>query len=385
MEALCEKPRLRRLLDHFSAVVDPREQWRVAYPLPEVLLLVVCGTIASCDDYDDIVDWGEAHLAFLRRFLPYHHGIPCADWLRTLMNRVDPEVFSTCFMSWVRETWPEAPKLVAIDGKTSRRSHDRGMGKQALHLVSAFATNERLVLGQEAVADKSCERNAIPMLLERLAAAGALEGALVTIDAIACNPTIADVITGHGADFVLAVKENQPSLRGEIAAFFAAASTESLKVHVDIDKDHGRIETRRCVVSHDVSWMKSNRRYPGEYRFAKLAALVMVEATREVAGRQSIERRYYIASAPLDPADLAQAVRAHWRIENSLHWVLDVVFREDLSRLRKGHGATNMALVRHFALNLVRTATDRRSLKTRRKRASWDPQYLQTLLASSAR
>ena len=383
MKTLSEKPRLRRLLDHFSAMTDLREQWRVAYPLPEVLLLVVCGTIASCDDYDDIVEWGEAHLAFLRRFLPYFHGIPCADWLRTLMNRVDPEVFSTCFMSWVHETWPDAPKLVAIDGKTSRRSHDRGTGKQALHLVSAFATNERLVLGQEAVADKSCEQNAIPMLLERLAAAGVLEGALVTIDAIACNPTIADVITDHGADFVLAVKENQPSLRGEIAAFFAAPA-ESFKVHVDIDKDHGRIETRRCLVSHDVSWMKSNRRYPGEYRFTKLAAIAMVEATREVAGRQSIERRYYIASAPLDPAYLAQAVRAHWRIENSLHWVLDVVFREDLSRLRKGHGATNMALVRHFALNLVRTARDRRSLKTRRKRASWDPQYLQALLAPSA-
>jgi len=317
MKTLSEKPRLRRLLDHFSAVTDPREQWRVAYPLPEVLLLVVCGTIASCDDYDDIVDWGGAHLAFLRRFLPYFHGIPCADWLRTLMNRVDPEVFSTCFMSWVHETWPDAPKLVAIDGKTSRRSHDRGTGKQALHLVSAFATNERLVLGQEAVADKSCEQNAIPMLLERLAAAGALEGALVTIDAIACNPTIADVITGSGADFVLAVKENQPSLRGEIAAFFAGAPAESLKVHVDLDKDHGRIEPRRCVVSHDVAWMRSNRRYPGEYRFTKLAAIAMIEATREVAGRQSIERRYYIASAPLDPARLAQAVRAHWRIEGA--------------------------------------------------------------------
>ena len=217
MKTLCEKPRLRRLLDHFSAVTDPREQWRVAYPLPEVLLLVVCGTIASCDDYDDIVDWGEAHLAFLRRFLPYFHGIPCADWLRTLMNRVDPEVFSTCFMSWVRETWPDAPQLIAIDGKTSRRSHDRGAGKQALHLVSAFATNERLVLGQEAVADKSCEQNAIPTLLERLAAAGALEGALVTIDAIACNPTIADVITGNGADFVLAVRACREGEPGQSA------------------------------------------------------------------------------------------------------------------------------------------------------------------------
>jgi predicted transposase YbfD/YdcC len=232
--------------------------------LPEVLLLVVCGTIASCDDYDDIVEWGEAPLAVLRRFLPYHHGVPCADWLRTRMNRVDPEGFSTCCRGWVHETWPDAPKLIAIDGKTARRSHDRGAGKPALHLVSAFAPNERLVLGQEAVEDKSCEQTAIPTLLERLAAAGAREGALVTIDAIACNPTIADAITGNGADFVLAVKENQPSLRGEIAAFFDAAPAESLKVTVDLDKDHGRIETRRCVVSHDVSWMRSNRRDPGE-------------------------------------------------------------------------------------------------------------------------
>src|SRR5829696_4113860 len=213
MEGISDKPCLARLLEHFSALADVRERWRVAYPLPEVLLLVVCGTIASGDDYDDIRDWGEAQLAFLRRFLPYHHGLPCADWLRTLMNRLDPALFSACFMAWVREVRPDAPDLIAIDGKTARRSHDRGTGKQALHLVSAFATNERLVLGQEAVADKSCEQNAIPMLLERLAAAGALEGALVTIDAIACNPTIADVITGSGANFVLAVKENQPSLR----------------------------------------------------------------------------------------------------------------------------------------------------------------------------
>src|SRR5215217_1991360 len=239
MKTLCEKPRLRRLLDHFSAVVDPRERWRVAYPLPEVLLLVVCGTIASCDDYDDIVDWGEAHLAFLRRFLPYFHGVPCADWLRTLMNRVDPEVFSTCFMSWVHETWPDAPKLVAIDGKTSRRSHDRGTGKQALHLVSAFATNERLVLGQEAVEDTSCEQVAIPALLRRLADAGALKGAVVTIDAIACNPTIAAAIVETEADYLLSVKQNQPNLLAEIASAFAHARAGSLNVDEEVDKGHG--------------------------------------------------------------------------------------------------------------------------------------------------
>jgi hypothetical protein len=163
-------PHRRSLLDHFSAVPDPRQAWRVAHPLPEVLLLVVCGTIAANDDYDDIVDWGEAHLSFLRRFSAFHFGLPCADWLRTLMNRIDPDLFSACFLSWVREWWPEVPDLIALDGKTSRRSYDRKAGRKALHLVSAFATNERLVLGQEACAEKSNETTAIPALLARPAA-----------------------------------------------------------------------------------------------------------------------------------------------------------------------------------------------------------------------
>jgi predicted transposase YbfD/YdcC len=385
MDAIGERPRLRRLLEHFAAVADPRESWRVAHPLPEVLLLVVCGTIASCDDYEDIVDWGEAHLSFLRRFLPYHHGLPCADWLRTLMNRIDPDLFSACFMSWARELRPDAPALVALDGKTSRRSHDRGAGKRALHLVSAFATNERLVLGQEAVADGACEQTAIPALLHRLAATDALAGAVVTIDAIACNPAIAATVVEAGADYVLAVKENQPSLHEEIVAFFDTAPPDRLDAVVEIGKDHGRLETRRCLVSRDVDWMSSSRRYPGEYRFAKLAALAMIEATREIAGERSVERRYYIASAPLSAARCAAAVRGHWRIENCLHWVLDVVFKDDLSRLRKGHGAENMAVVRHFAINLVRTAADQRSLKTRRKRASWDNTYLEALLGAAPR
>ena len=350
-----------------------------------VLLLVVCGTIASGDDYDDIVDWGEAQLTFLRRFLPYYHGIPCADWLRTLMNRIDPGLFQACFTAWVREWRPGVPALIAVDGKTSRRSHDRRHGREALHLVSAFATNERLVLGQEAVGVASCEQAAIPDLLARLAAAGALAGATVTIDAIACTPAIATAIVDHGADYVLAVKDNQPSLRQEIESFFATAAPERVETAVDIDKDHGRIATRKVSVAHDVDWLLSNRRYPGEYRFPKLAALIRVEATVEAAAEVSTERRFYIASTPLSAARAAHAIRGHWRIENSLHWVLDVVFKEDLSRLRIGHGAVNMATVRHFAINIVRSATDKRSLKTRRKRASYDPTYLANLLNPSAR
>lgn len=385
MEVISDKPRLARLLDHFSALADAREQWRVAYPLPEMLLLVVCGTIAACDDYDDIRDWGEAHLGFLRRFLPYHHGLPCADWLRTLMNRLDPALFSACFMAWAREVRPDAPDLIAIDGKTSRRSHDRGAGRQALHLVSAFATNERLVLGQEAVEDTSCEQVAIPALLQRLADAGALKGAVITIDAIACNPTIAAAIVENEADYLLSVKQNQPNLLAEIASAFAHARAGSLDVDEEVDKGHGRIETRRVSVSHEVGWMASNRRFPGEYRFPQLAALIRVEAIRESKGHISTEQRYYIASAPLTAAQAAHAIRGHWRIENALHWVLDVTFREDLSRLRIGYGAENMALVRHLARNLLRTAINKRSLKTRRKRASFDPNYLQAILGASAR
>jgi hypothetical protein len=193
-----EKSRLRSLLDHFARIEDPREPWRVAHPLPEVLLLVVCGTICDCEDYDLIAAWGNTHLDFLRRYLPYHHGVPGGRWLTLLMNRIDPALFADAFTAWVRETWPDKPDFVAIDGKTSRRSHDRGEGRAPLHLVSAFATTARLVLGQEAVADKSNETTAIPVLLERLGANGGLEGALVSIDAIATNAAIATAIRAHG-------------------------------------------------------------------------------------------------------------------------------------------------------------------------------------------
>jgi predicted transposase YbfD/YdcC len=235
-----EKSRLRALLEHFAEIEDPRQQsWRVAYPLPEVLLLVVCGTIADCDDDDGIAAWGEARLPFLRRFLPYHHGVPCARWLTLLMNRIDPNLFSAAFTAWVRQTWPDRLDLVAIDGKTSRRSHDRSADRGPLHLVSAFATTQRLVLGQEAVADKTNEITAIPLLIERLAADDRLKGALVSIDAIATNPIIATAIKDAKADYLLAVKANQPTLRTEIETFFADAPPASLESVSEVDKGHG--------------------------------------------------------------------------------------------------------------------------------------------------
>jgi predicted transposase YbfD/YdcC len=376
VSAFSVRPRLRALLDHFAKIKDTRQAWKVMYPLREVLFLVVCGTIASGDDYEDIVDWGEAHLVFLRGFAEFHHGIPCADWLRELMNRIDPALFMDCFTSWVAECWPDKLDLVAIDGKTSRRTHNRRTGHKALHLVSAFATNSRLVLGQEAVFEKSNEITAIPALIERLD----LKGALVSIDAMGCNATIAQSIIDAEADYLLAVKDNQPTLHAEIESYFATAPAAEVDKVETIDKDHGRFEVRTYRVSHQVDWHAAERSYPGAPRFAQLTTIAMVESRIERGDKIESERRSYISSRALSAAAFAAAARGHWAIENKLHWVLDVTFREDLSRLRTGHGAKNMAVVRHFALNLVRQAADKRSIKRRRKRAAWDPQYLTEIL-----
>ena len=377
---LGEKSRLRALLDHLSVIEDPREAWRVAHPLPEVLLLVVCGTIADCDDYETIAAWGKQRLEFLRRFLPYHHGVPGARWLTLLMNRIDPGLFSACFSAWVREVWPDRPDLIAIDGKTARRSHNRSIGQGPLHLVSAFATSARLVLGQEAVDEKSTETSAIPLLLERLATGGALKGAIVTIDAIACNADIAAAVTAAGADYLLAVKANQPTLQTEIETFFQDAPSAELDTFTDLDKGHGRIEERTVTVAREVEWLSGDRRFPGELRLPDVAAIIKVATRTELKDRGRFDTRYYISSADLTAEAAANAMRGHWGIENRLHWVLDVVFDEDQSRLRTGHGARNMAVVRHFAINLVRQAKDNKSIRLRRKLAGWDQDYLASIL-----
>ena len=375
-EVCSAKPRLRLLLDHFSRIKDTRQSWKVAYPLREVLFLVVCGTIASGYDYEDIVDWGKAHLSFLRGFAEFHFGIPCVDWLRTVMNRIDPDLFKACFSSWVAECWPDKLGLVAIDGKTSRRSHNRKTGQKALHLVSAFATNSRLVLGQEAVDEKSNEITAIPALLERLD----LNGALVSVDAMGCNPNVAQSILDAEADYLLAVKDNQPTLHADIESYFETAPSGEVERLETIGKEHGRIEVRDHKVSHVVDWYAAERSYPGAPRIPKITTIGIIESHIERGDKTETERRSYISSRALSAAAFADAARSHWAIENNLHWTLDVTFNEDQSRLRTGHGAKNMAVVRHFALNLVRQIADKRSIKRRRKRASWDPQYLLAIL-----
>jgi predicted transposase YbfD/YdcC len=381
-ETLPRKSRLATLLEHFAVVEDPRDVRRILHRLDEILLLVVCGTIADCDDYEDIAAWGAAHLDFLRRHLPYANGVPGERWLTILMNRIDPGLFAAAFAAWVRESWPERAPLVAIDGKTSRRSHDRATGAGPLHLVSAFATTARLVLAQEAVPDKANELAAIPVLLERLGAEGGLQGALVSIDAIATNGDIAEAIIARGADYLLAIKANQPTLRAEVEAAFAEAPAGTLDTHARLDKGHGRIEERRMTVLRDTDWLAGERRFPGELRLPGAACLLRAETRVEAKGATRTETRFFISSRALSAAEAAAAVREHWAIENRLHWVLDVTFADDQSRLRKGHGARNMATVRHFALNLVRNATDKRSIKSRRKIAGWDHDYLEALICS---
>ena len=377
------------LIEHFSALEDPRQAWKVVYPLPEVLLLVLCGTLAGAEDFVEVRRWGGVHLAFLRRLLPFKDGLPSHDCLNDVLNALDGDLFSQCFTAWVeglREVAPTpcasagddpevtAPEIVAIDGKTSRRTHDRSRGP--LHLVSAWASNQRLVLGQQACEAKSNEITAIPLLLERLA----LTGALVTMDAMGCQTRIAQAILDRGGDYLLAVKDNQSNLHNDIQRLFDDPGVTLHSSFDTTDGGHGRIEVRRHRVSHDVDWLNAERRYPGAPSFPGVRAVAMVEAEVERGGSTSRERRYYLSSLPLDARLFARAVRCHWHVENRLHWVLDVVFHEDLSRLRSGMGPQNMATVRHMAMNLLRGPKDKHSLKVQRKSAAWDTTYLEALL-----
>lgn len=369
------------LLGHFSALGDPRQSWKVVYPLPEILLVVLCGTLAGAQNIVEIRQWAGHKLAFLRGFLPFARGVPSHDTLCDVLNAFDAATFSACFTAWVASLADTAPEIVAIDGKTSRRAH--GVDAHPLHLVSAWASRQRLVLGQQATAVKSNEIIAIPLLLERLE----LTGALVTIDAMGCQRGIATAIRAKGADYLLALKDNQPSLADEVRLFFDQPPTgdDGPPVHTTTDADHGRIETRHHRVSHDVAWLTTSRRFPGEPRFPDLAAIATVEAVVEHRGKTTTARRYFLCSAALDAQALAAAVRAHWGIENRLHWVMDVVFHDDLMPLRTDHGPANMATIRHMALNLLRSVPGKQSLAVKRKSAGWDEEFMRQAVTQDYR
>ena len=274
---------------------------------------------------------------------------------------------------------PGRHELIAIDGKTSRRTHDKGKGLKALHTLSAYATNARLTLAQLSVPDKTNEITAIPDLLDHLAGTGQLKGALVTTDAMGCQVAIADKIVAHEADFLLALKGNQLALETEVDAYFRTAPDAELVRKTTIEKGHGRIETRIYTASTVVDWIKSAKSYPGQPKFNHIKTLVKVVNRTELKDRCTLDERLYISSAPLDIERIAHGVRGHWGVE-SMHWLLDVAFKDDLSRYRSGHGAKNMAVVRRFALGLVRADKAKGSVKTKRKSASWSMDALTRIL-----
>lgn len=362
------------LLDHFARLDDPRQSAKVVFPLPEIMLLVLSATIAGCDDLVEVCEWGRERLDFLRRYLLYRDDIPSHDTLTDVVNALDPELFKSCFMDWVACLRDDDPEIIAVDGKTSRRTHDKAKDRKPLHLVSAWASRQRLVLGQQATEEKSNEITAIPLLLERLH----LKGAIVTIDAMGCQTAIAEKIIEKGGDYCLALKGNRPALQDEVERLFADPAEAGVitQTAVTTDKDHGRLEIRTHTVCHDIDWLLSDRRYPGEIKFPGLAMIGMVESTFERNGKVEPARRYYLCSKKLPAKTFAAVVRAHWGVENRLHWTLDVIFDEDQCRLRTGHGPENMSIVRHMALNMLRAPKSKTSLKVRRKKAGWNADYL---------
>jgi predicted transposase YbfD/YdcC len=364
-------------LEHFSGLDDPRQPGKVIYLLNEVLLLCLLAVLAGAETFTDIALFGEKKLPLLRRFLPYDNGTPPHDRLGEIFAALDAEAFQRCFVSWVSAMTGIPAEVIAIDGKTSRRSYKKKGASDAIHIVSAFAARQRLVLGQTKVDEKSNEIVAIPKLLAMLS----IEGAIVTIDAMGCQKEIAKQITDKKAGYVLALKGNQGTLREDVELFAAEQKANDYKDtkisrHETVDGDHGRIEVRKYTVLHDVAWLQERHDWPG------LKGIVMVETSRETGAKSESETRFYITSLP-DTADrLGPAIRSHWAIENSLHWVMDMVFRDDDCRVREGNAAANFVTLRHMAHNLARRAPGKMSIRARRKAAARDDDYLLSLAAA---
>ena len=317
--------------------------------------------------------FGRAKAALLCRFLKLPGGIPSHDTFSRIFRRLDPAAFEACFARYLAALSGRVQGVVAIDGKTARRSFDRRTGRAPLHLISAWACEQRLVLGQLRVADKSNEIPAVPELLALLA----LEGCIVTADALHCQDKTAAAILERGGDYVLALKANQPALFEDVRLLLDDPEAPADEVATTTDGDHGRIETRRAALVHDVAWLAKSHGFPG------LTAVGKVTGTRDKDGRTTTATRYYLLSRPLRAARFLEVVRAHWQIENCLHWVLDVVLDEDQARARKDHAPENLARLRRFALNVLRANREQGSTRGQIKRAGWDDTFLLQLLAAA--
>ena len=362
---------------HFSIIEDPRIERTKDHLLLDILVIALCAMLCGAEGFVDFEEFGNAKIDFLRDLLDLPNGIPSHDTFRRVFAMLDPVQFAECFRNWtesLRKTI--SAEIVAIDGKTLRRSHDRAKGKQPIHLVSAWARENGLVLGQIKTEEKSNEITAIPELLRTLK----LAGCIVTIDAMGCQKEIAAEISSAGADYVLALKGNQSTLHEEVASFLEDAQAHDFEgvPHDFLEttaRAHGRTETRRYWISEEIDWLTHHAQWKD------LRSAGMVEAIREVDGKLTRERRFFIASIGANAETFARAVRGHWAIENSLHWSLDVSFAEDQCRVRSGYAAENLAILRHMSLNILKgETTKKRGLKGKQKNAAWDHSYLLTLL-----
>ena len=365
---------LKSFLDVFSQLEDPRVERTRLYTVSEILLTTLCGVIAGCDGWADIELFAKQRLDFLRQYLPFENGTPSDDTLRRFFRAVDPQRFQTLFAQWVSVSGLNAPgqSHIAIDGKTSRSSADGA--QRALHLVSAYASETRLVLGQRDVSGKSNEITAIPLLLDLLD----LRGSTLTLDAMGCQHSIADRIITGGGHYLIGLKGNQGGVHQDVVTWFERPPREAvIESFTDHDKGHGRLETRQVSVCDDVQWLHD--RHP---KWRSIGCIIELNATRQVGERTGSDKRYYIASRSTGVHHLLGTIRAHWAIENSLHWVLDMSFGEDQSRIRRDNAPANIAVIRHVVLNAINAVKNKRtSIKQMRKLAGWDQYTLQNILA----
>ncbi len=383
------------LTQHFAGLDDPRVERTKLHRLLDIVAIALCAVIAGAESWDDIALFGQTKADWLKQFLALPNGIPSHDTFNRVFAALDPEQFRAGFQSWMQAVAEALPthgaQVIAVDGKTVRRSHDRHHGKSAIHMVSAWATQTQLVLAQVKVEEKSNEITAIPDLLRTLE----LAGCLVSIDAMGCQRAIAEQIVAQGADYILALKDNQPDLLDEVADCFMLADAEPFDgmghdQQTSVGKAHGRLELHHHTILADpahLAWLQAEQHWPG------LQALGRVHVERRSLDpdtpltRPAHEVRYYLLSRVVSAEVFGAAVRSHWGIENQVHWVLDVTFHEDASRMRTGYAAENVAVLRHIALNLLRqhaTASARgpRSLKAKRLKAAWDHDYLLQILSA---
>ena len=370
-------------LSYFKDLPDARQVGKIKYPLDEILLLCLLAVMAGSETVTDIARFGRLKLALLKRLRRFEDGTPAHDHLGDILATLDAEAFERCFVAWVAAQTGIPAGVVALDGKTARRSGSKTSKNKKkdlagpIHVVSAFAARQRLVLGPVKVEEKSNEIVAIPKLLRMLE----IEGAVVTIDAMGCQRDIAQTILDRKADYILALKGNQGSLKDDVKLFVdeqKAVGFRDAKISRDktVDGDHGRIETREVTVIHDVGWLQERHDWPG------LKSVVVVESAREVAGKIDCEMRLYITSLVLLAPQIGPMIRNHWMIENSLHWVLDMVFRDDECRVRTDNAPANLATLRRMAYNVMRTANTKDSMRLRRKVAAWDDDFLVSLIAA---